>query len=169
MSAILSSNVAYAILRNKKLEDGRKIVNATLTFGNGALTYPSGGVPVLMGMLGFAYNLNSFIIESTSGIGYFPQYNYANVSIQLFQAPGVPAHNHPLLLKDGAVVDGATTRANAGTNLLGANTGSNITVAGGGANGGIQNNTAGADGALVELGTGVAPAQIVLHIVAVGY
>ncbi len=46
-------------------------------------------------------------------------------------------------LKNGAVVDGTTTTVNAGTNLLGANTGSDITVAGGGANGGIAAITAG--------------------------
>lgn len=53
------------------------------------------------------------------------------------------AHSHDILFKDAAVVDGATTRVNVGTNLLGANTGGDITVAGAGANGGVRNTTAG--------------------------
>ena len=43
---------AYTILSNKKLEDGRKMVVATLAAGNGSLTYPSGGIPVSAGGLG---------------------------------------------------------------------------------------------------------------------
>jgi hypothetical protein len=60
-----------------------------------------------------------------------------------FTGSALAAHSHALLLKNAAVSDGATTRVNAGTNLLGANTGSDITVAGGGANGGVQTTSAG--------------------------
>jgi hypothetical protein len=60
-----------------------------------------------------------------------------------FTGDALAAHSHALLLKNAAVADGATTRVNAGTNLLGANTGSDITVAGGGANGGVQTTSAG--------------------------
>lgn len=60
-----------------------------------------------------------------------------------FTGSALAAHSHALLLKNAAVADGATTRVNAGTNLLGANTGSDITVAGGGANGGVQTTSAG--------------------------
>jgi len=60
-----------------------------------------------------------------------------------FTGSALAAHSHALLLKNAAVADGATTRVNAGTNLLGANTGSDITVAGGGANGGVQTASAG--------------------------
>lgn len=60
-----------------------------------------------------------------------------------FTGSALGTHTHNLLLKDAAVADGATTRVNAGTNLLGANTGSDITVAGSGANGGIVAASAG--------------------------
>ncbi len=60
-----------------------------------------------------------------------------------FTGSALGTHTHDLLLKDAAVVDGATTRVNAGTNLLGANTGSDITVAGSGVNGGIVAASAG--------------------------
>ncbi len=58
-------------------------------------------------------------------------------SVPTFTGSALTTHTHDLLLKNAAVADSATTAVNAGTNLLGANTGSDITVAGGGANGGI--------------------------------
>lgn len=64
-------------------------------------------------------------------------------SAPAFTGSALGNHAHSLLLKNAAVADGATTRVNAGTNLLGANTGSDITVAGAGANGGVQNASAG--------------------------
>lgn len=59
------------------------------------------------------------------------------ISTPTFSGSALATHTHNLLLKNAAVADGATTRVNAGTNLLGANTGSDITVTGGGANGGV--------------------------------
>ena len=41
----------------------------------------------------------------------------------------IAAHAHSLKFKDADVVDGAGTRVNIGTNLIGANTGADITVA----------------------------------------
>lgn len=65
------------------------------------------------------------------------------ISTPTFTGSALGNHTHTLNLVNAAVSDGATTRVNAGTNLLGANTGSSITVAGGGANGGIANASAG--------------------------
>lgn len=60
-----------------------------------------------------------------------------------FAGSALATHTHDLLLKDAAVADGATTRVNAGANLLGANTGGNLTITGSGANGGIVAASAG--------------------------
>lgn len=66
------------------------------------------------------------------------------ISAPVFTGSALANHSHSLFLKNAAVADGATARVNAGTNLLGANTGSDITVAGGAAtNGGIVNASAG--------------------------
>lgn len=75
------------------------------------------------------------------------------VAAPVFTGSALANHTHALTLKNAAVADGATTRVNAGTNLLGANTGSDITVAGAGANGGIANSSAG-----TPAGTNSAPA-----------
>lgn len=75
------------------------------------------------------------------------QYGGAYLVLQFggaaFTGTALGTHTHDLLLKNAAVADGTTTRVNAGTNLLGANTGSDITVAGSGANGGIVAASAG--------------------------
>lgn len=59
----------------------------------------------------------------------------------------VAAHTHSLHLNNADVVDGVTTRINAGTNLLGANTGADILIAG-------VASTAGAGG-IVQVAAGV--------------
>ncbi len=74
-----------------------------------------------------------------------------------FTGDALATHTHNLLLKNAAVADGATTSVNAGTNLLGANTGSDITVAGSGANGGIVAASAGTPSGTLALGV-TAPA-----------
>lgn len=75
-----------------------------------------------------------------------------------FAGSALGNHTHTLNLKNGAVSDGATTRVNAGSNLLGANTGSDLTIAGNGANGGIANASAGTPAGSVTYGPG-APAD----------
>lgn len=75
------------------------------------------------------------------------------VAAPTFTGDALATHSHILNLKNAAVSDGATTRVNAGTNLLGANTGGDLAIAGGGANGGIAAITAG-----TPSGTNSAPA-----------
>lgn len=166
MAAI--SAVTYTILKTKKLEDGRLIIDAKLTFGDGSSTYPSGGIPFVLGKLGLRTYISSLEINDTGSSGYQFVPDLTNNKIRMFQGSGLSAHSHALLLKNAAVADGATTRVNAGTNLLGANTGSDITVAGGAANGGVQSVAAGTAAVLPELGTGVAPAAQTIQIMVIG-
>ena len=126
---------SYTIVgKQKKLEDGRRINVAQVIMGNATDTYPAGGLALAGGKLGCPVNVDvvNVIDDGSAGISW----KYDSVALKM-RAFVTGSHAHDLLLKDGAVVDGTTTRANAGTNLLGANTGSNITVAGGGANGGV--------------------------------
>lgn len=74
-----------------------------------------------------------------------------------FAGSALATHTHNLLLKNAAVADGATTRVNAGANLLGANTGADLTVTGSGANGGIVAASAGTPVGAISLGV-AAPA-----------
>lgn len=89
MAAILAANVAYSIIQRKKLEDNRQHNHLTIVFGNGALTYPTGGVPLTPTQMGLPRgDLNELLIEDASHAdGYVYKYDYVNQKIKMFQAP----------------------------------------------------------------------------------
>lgn len=110
-------------------------------------SYPTGGELISAVDLGLAYmevlNVNprsgyifdgvvatggatANVIAYTSG-GFTPA---GTNSVPTFTGSALTAHTHTLFLNNAEVSDGATTRVNAGTNLLGANTGADISVAG---------------------------------------
>ena len=66
MGDILAANVTYTI--NERQRIGKKyFVEATIAFGNGVLTYPTGGVPLTTGSLGFRRGIDALmILESNS-------------------------------------------------------------------------------------------------------
>lgn len=99
---------------------------------------------------GGAWLMMQFMVPTFTAGAYTPA---GTVAAPIFTGSALANHTHNLTLKNAAVADGATTRVNAGTNLLGANTGSDLTVAGAGANGGIANASAG-----TPAGTNSAPA-----------
>lgn len=163
MAGLAAADVTYSITKKKLLEDGRKIVQASITFGDGSKTYPTNGVPLTIGKLACPVVIDSISVEDLGTSGYNFSFDKTNKTLRLFQAA---SHSHNLSLKNAAVADGATTRVNAGTNLLGANTGSDITVAGGGANGGVAAVSA---AGLAELATSVAPAALTIKVTVIGY
>lgn len=166
MSAILAANVTVSNLKVKKLEDGRKIVQATVAFGNGTLTYPTGGVPLTIGNFACPRQVDSFQVDDNGGSVYGASFVKSTGCLKLF---ALGSHAHNLLLKNAAVADGATTRVNAGTNLIGANTGSDITVAQGGANGGVVASAAGTDPSEQEVASSVAPAAQTYQVTVIGF
>lgn len=117
---------------------------ATGTGGSGNVSTSRVSTPTSSAILGVEVVGNPGVMLSSSNIG---TNGGAWLLLQFlgasFTGDALATHTHNLLLKNAAVADGATTRVNAGTNLLGANTGSDITVTGGGANGGIVAATAG--------------------------
>lgn len=111
----------------------------------------------LIEVVGVTNNMVTSNIASNSGQWVTVQFSKSivagTVAAPVFTGSALGTHTHDLLLKNAAVSDGATTRVNAGANLLGANTGSDITVTGSGANGGIVAASAG-----TPAGTNSAPA-----------
>lgn len=162
MTALVSADVTVTLVKRRR-NNGRCYNKVTIVFGDGAKTYPAGGIPFNKSLMGTPNDLESLNVFSTEGGGYQVDYDFTNQKLRLYQTG---AHTHDLLLKNAAVADGATTRVNAGTNLLGAGTGSDITVAGAGANGGVKNSTAAAFG---EIGTGVAVAATTLKAEIIGW
>lgn len=77
-------------------------------------------------------------------------YTPAGTVASTFTGSALGNHTHDILFKNAAVADGATTRVNVGANLLGANTGGDLTVVGNGANGGNRNASAGTPAGTIE-------------------
>ena len=159
MADLAASDITYTILNSRKKGDSRSHNRVRLAFGDGALTVPANGIPLTKGKMGCPTVIESLVIVDQGTSGYRFQYDQSSEKLVVMQAPA-QTHTHDILLKDAAVADGATTRVNAGTNLLGANTSSDITVAGGGANGGVVSTTLAA-AALSEASTVAIAAQTI--------
>lgn len=110
-------------------------------------SYPTGGYSIPASSLGWS-EITEVLFggESGSTKGYHPVWDTANKKLMLFRSAGVTpagtvaaptftgdalaAHRHSLFLNQADVADGAGTRVNAATNLIGANSGADISVAG---------------------------------------
>lgn len=108
-------------------------------------SYATGGLALTAAQLGLNAKDPNFNVTIQSKLGYVFHYDHTNQKVLAYQAA---AHTHDLLYKDADQADGATTRVNAATNKVGANTGSSITVtgqaAGASAHGGVLGIAAGA-------------------------
>lgn len=162
MANLVAGDVTYTVKKQRTLGNSLKSYQVQLAFGDGSKTYPAGGIPISIGKLGCPNEVQSLQVVEQGTSGYKFQYDSANKKLIMLQAA---SHTHDLLLKNAAVADGVTTRVNAGSNLLGANTGSDITVTGGGANGGV---VAKAPGQLAEI-SGLAPAAQSIIVEVVGW
>lgn len=178
MSAILSTDVTYTIDRSRGegFDHGYQ-TKVNIAFGNGALTYPAGGIPLTMGKMGpFRQSILSLLMsDASSADGYLYKWDSVNNKIRIYQAAGLSAagsHTHDLFLKDGDVADGTTTRVNAGDDLLGANTGGDLTVHGvantSGHGGILPATITTSAGSFSEVPTSFAPAATTLYCTATG-
>ena len=136
MANLASSDIAVTLLNRDLAGPGRYRVLAKLVFGDGALTYPAGGVPLARADLGLPNEIQSLKIFDKGTSGYEWLYDRVNGKLVAMQSAanphthGVPAGTHDLFLKNADQADGVTTRSNAASNKLGMNTGSSETVTG---------------------------------------
>jgi hypothetical protein len=137
MTDLAAANVSYTINKKTIGESGLRNIIATLTFGNGSLTVPALGLPFLKANLGLPNELVSMkilqngVLASAALVPMNFDVDLSNAKIRMYQSPAVSAsHTHALHLNNADVADGATTTVNAGANLLGCNTGADLSVAG---------------------------------------
>lgn len=115
-----------------------RVVTADLTFDN---SYPTNGEPFVAADVGLT--ALDLVLHNTSVGGFLVDYDYTNRAFLVRQgvanhshaSTGLTitahgAHTHNLHLNNADVADGATTRINAGNDLLGANTGADLLVTG---------------------------------------
>lgn len=169
MADLAAGDVTYTLL-NQRIVDGspsRKLNRVRMAFGNSSLTVPANGIPISKGKLGCPVVIESMIVVDQGTSGYVFQYDQSAEKLVVMRAPA-QTHTHDLFLRDNAAgADDATTRVNAGANVLGANTGANITVTGGGANGGIVSATLAA--AALSEASALAIAAQTIEVEVLGY
>lgn len=79
--------VAYRIDQKKRLEDGRNIVHATLTLGDGATTYPAGGIPLTIAKLACPRQVDSIVLEDSATTN-LVKYDKVNKKIRIYVQDG---------------------------------------------------------------------------------
>lgn len=161
MADIAAADVTYTMLNQRKLGDHRNLNRVRLAFGDGALTVPSGGIPLTIGKLGCPTIVESLVVVDKGTSGYAFQYDQSAKKLVVMQAPA-QTHAHDIFIRDNTIADAAANRINANTNSLSTNTGANVTISGTNAstNGGILSATLAA-AALAEASSVAIAAQTI--------
>jgi hypothetical protein len=93
MAALASTDVTV-VISDKKVIRTKRIVTGTIAFGDGALTYPTGGVPLpAVGILGLVRNVDSFEIDGSNVVAteYLLRYDKTNHKLAMYLYDGASA------------------------------------------------------------------------------
>lgn len=165
MTAIAASDLTYTVKNLRRLGNSKVQNRVQIAFGDGALTYTAGGVPLTIAKLGCPNTVESLIVVEQGTSGY--QYQYVGSTAKIVIIAG-GSHTHNLFLNNNIIGnDTATNKIGAATDKIGANAGANITVTGIAAasgNGGIVAAIAGQGGEFSG-----APAATTLIVEVVGW
>lgn len=162
MSALVAGSVTYTLQgKPSKRDDGFRSQLVKIAFGDSALTYPTGGVPLSsLSVQGWPNVISSVVISDIGSSGYVPRWDSVNNKLMLFvsaaltpagtvAAPvftgsALAAHGHVLYVGTGAT-DATGARVNAATNVLEMNNAaaSIASIAAASGNGGIVQLSAG--------------------------
>lgn len=129
MADIAAGDVTYVQIKKTIEDSSMRSFVMTVAFGNGSLTYPSGGVPLTAGNLGCPnqiVSLNVFGPASANGFSY--KYDAANNKIRIYQAPA-QTHAHGLLIKGGQAAATTNVTAHYATDILGKEAATDATIA----------------------------------------
>lgn len=100
MANIAASDITVTLLNQRKLSDSRSMNRVRLAFGDGALTYPAGGIPITKGKLGCPTIIESMVIVDKGTSGYGFMYDQSAEKIVMTQAPA-QTHTHDIFALGG--------------------------------------------------------------------
>lgn len=112
MADIASSDVVYVDQNKNSRSCDQKVSRVfSVAFGNGVLTYPAGGVPLLKGSLGCPNSLESLkLVDAASANGFVYKCDLANQKIRIYQGDNDNVADAPLIeLVGGAATPAAAT------------------------------------------------------------
>lgn len=110
MPALAASNVTVTV-SERWIEGGKRHSRGTIAFGDGALTYPTAGVPLpAIGIFGFVRNMDTLEIFGNNArtTDYMTRYNKAAHALLLYEEEAAAAGG-PLLEADTAEAPAART------------------------------------------------------------
>lgn len=99
MADIAATDITATLLLRKRIE-GRSYFHWSLAFGNSTLTYPAGGIPITLALVGMPNIIEDLIIYDNGLSVYQWSYDRVNKKLTAMQAP-VQTHTHNLLVKGG--------------------------------------------------------------------
>lgn len=98
MADIASTDVTYALVKQRKEDSSNKVINLTATFGDGALTYPAGGIPLDKNKMGCPNAIISVLLNSpASSNGFVYKYDLTNNKIRIYQGDNDNVADAPLI------------------------------------------------------------------------
>lgn len=99
MPDIAASDVTYANV-DSKIDggEGDRHTVTDVTFGDGALTYPTGGVPLTLGKLGAPNRLITLLIDDADASnGFIYKHDSSNNKIRIYQGDNDAGADGPLV------------------------------------------------------------------------
>lgn len=89
MADLASSDVTYSFKPQDAEFQGRagRLWRGTISFGNGALTYPSGGIPLEKGKMGCPNAVKSLKVIESNVSGYIFEYDVSATKLRILEDP----------------------------------------------------------------------------------
>ena len=153
MTAIASTDVTITLAaQNVDVFPGQKRVSLpTIAFGNGTLTYPTGGVPLpAIGKFGMKRELQRLFLQQPSANGFFYKYDAANHKIKIFTQGVTTGSTAATTCANGALAENSAA-AETAVRLSGTAIDTTYDL-----------------GGMIELPATIAPAAVTIYAMAVG-
>jgi len=110
MPAFVATDITV-VVQEQSIVGKKKLNRVNITFGDAALTYPTGGIPMPgFAAFGMIRNLEDIVITGVNGLttDYMTKYDRVNNKLQLFEEEAAAAGG-PLLEADAAEAPAART------------------------------------------------------------
>lgn len=88
MAALSAGSITYTVNQKARLGNSKVLNVVTLALGNGALTYPTGGIPIVGGNLGCPNTIYRLDVQDGGTSGYVFNYNITTGKLQMYTVGG---------------------------------------------------------------------------------
>lgn len=118
MTDLAVGDITYTMQNQRKMSDSRSLNRVKLAFGDGALTYPAGGIPLSIGKLGCPTIVESLVVYDQGTSGYKFSFDQANSKLVITQSP-VRSHTHDIkVIGGGTIVTNGSLGVDSGSGLV---------------------------------------------------